>query len=220
MDSSTIPSTLTQKWSLKPKEQRAARVRLNQQRHRAKTKAHITNLEEQLERTHALLDTALERIAELTAELDQVRLKSAGSLSTSGFESSPTSCCSSSRLPQEGNHSTKVLSLLESTSDLANKTVQALPTPKSPRIGSLSWEAEYDEALKYTGHLEPPQPGESTTRCSAAYTIIEQQNFRRLDSSAIDAWLREGFRQATSKEDGCRVENCSLFALLDFISCT
>jgi hypothetical protein len=59
---------------------------------------------------------------------------------------------------------------------------------------------------------------ESTTLCSQAYILIEQQNFRGLSAYSIKSWLYQGFRRAKEEHEGCRVENKLLFGLLDFIS--
>jgi hypothetical protein len=64
----------------------------------------------------------------------------------------------------------------------------------------------------------PLNPPESTTLCSQAYILIAQQNFRGLSSQSIVSWLNEGFRRATARGEGCRVENGLLFGLLDFVS--
>lgn len=86
---------------------------------------------------------------------------------------------------------------------------------------SLTMEAlQYDaeaEAETYSKML-PPGTHESTTRCRDAYVIIGQQNFAGLEVSAIYSWLQPGFRRPTATQDGCRVDNQLLFALLEHIS--
>jgi hypothetical protein len=67
-------------------------------------------------------------------------------------------------------------------------------------------------------HLQPPGPTESTTRCRDAYKIIAQQNFAQLDLSTVHIWLEPGFRGPPIEDDGCRVENQILFALLDYVN--
>lgn len=59
---------------------------------------------------------------------------------------------------------------------------------------------------------------ESTTLCSQAYSLIAQQNYRGLNANVIRSWLDQGFRRARSQDEGCRVDNRLLFALLDFIN--
>ncbi|KAJ2904741.1 hypothetical protein MKZ38_007359 [Zalerion maritima] len=84
-------SHMTQKWSSKPKEDRAARVRENQRRHRARTKAYISELEQQLSDTKAKLDKALSRTAELEAEVERLRNPGPGpaTVPSSSFSSDP-----------------------------------------------------------------------------------------------------------------------------------
>ncbi|EON61709.1 hypothetical protein W97_00925 [Coniosporium apollinis CBS 100218] len=64
----------------------------------------------------------------------------------------------------------------------------------------------------------PPSDNESTTLCTQAYAMIEQQNFRGLDVHTIHQWLWAGFRKAKRTGEGCRVENGLLLALLDLVS--
>ena len=63
---------MTQKWSCKPKKDKAARIRDNQRRHRARTKAYIMDLEEQLAATKSKLEEALARNEELEAQIRQL----------------------------------------------------------------------------------------------------------------------------------------------------
>ena len=63
---------MTQKWSWKPKKDKAARIRDNQRRHRARTKAYIMDLEEQLAATRSKLEEALARNEELEAQIRQL----------------------------------------------------------------------------------------------------------------------------------------------------
>ncbi|KAF1952863.1 hypothetical protein CC80DRAFT_596288 [Byssothecium circinans] len=68
-------------------------------------------------------------------------------------------------------------------------------------------------------HERPaPLPTESTTLCAQAYAMIQQQNFRGIDASTIRLWLYQGYRRARREGEGCRVENGTLFRLLDYIS--
>ncbi|KAF2006441.1 hypothetical protein P154DRAFT_518047 [Amniculicola lignicola CBS 123094] len=63
-----------------------------------------------------------------------------------------------------------------------------------------------------------PAPTESTTLCTQAYILIEQQNFRGIDATTIRVWLDKGFRRARERGEGCSVENGALLRVLDFIS--
>lgn len=61
------------KWSAKPADYQATRLRNNQRRHRERVKDHITGLEARLAETQLQLDKALARISELTEELHLVK---------------------------------------------------------------------------------------------------------------------------------------------------
>jgi hypothetical protein len=85
----------------------------------------------------------------------------------------------------------------------------------NPTTDSLS----YTETLSLTNpNLPIPTPLESTTPCSKAYVLIDQQNFRGLDVDTIYALLAQGFRSGRKSGEGCRVENGMLLGVLDFIS--
>ncbi len=64
---------IVQRWSSKPKEHTAARVRNNQRRHRAKTKAYIAELERRLAEEQARVEGILEEKAVLMCELESLR---------------------------------------------------------------------------------------------------------------------------------------------------
>lgn len=67
------PPMRIQKWSTKPADHNATRVRNNQRRHRARVKSHIQDLEKRLEETNEKLESALSTVASLTAELEAFR---------------------------------------------------------------------------------------------------------------------------------------------------
>jgi hypothetical protein len=67
-------------------------------------------------------------------------------------------------------------------------------------------------------HLPPPQHGESTMTCRAAYEIIKDQAPEDMDLEAVRARLKPGFRRAVADGAGCRVETNLLFALIDYIT--
>ncbi|KAI0006365.1 hypothetical protein F4779DRAFT_596572 [Xylariaceae sp. FL0662B] len=79
-------SGMTQKWSSKPKECRTTRVRENQRRHRARTKAYIASMERQLNETRARLDEVLAENTRLTSEMETLRASSAGKSVANGPE--------------------------------------------------------------------------------------------------------------------------------------
>lgn len=64
---------MTQKWSSKPKTDRAARVRENQRRHRAKAKTYVAELENQVADLKSRLDEALTHNAQLASEVEKLR---------------------------------------------------------------------------------------------------------------------------------------------------
>lgn len=66
---------MTQKWSSRPKPDRAARARENQRRHRAKTKAYIADLESEVASMRTRLGEVLEQNARLVAEVEQLRAR-------------------------------------------------------------------------------------------------------------------------------------------------
>ncbi|KAH8911207.1 hypothetical protein BR93DRAFT_965018 [Coniochaeta sp. PMI_546] len=79
-------SSMTGKWSSRSKEQDAARVRENQRRHRARTKAHIADLERKLSETQACLDHALMHNLRLISELEKLRASFTKTCETSDAE--------------------------------------------------------------------------------------------------------------------------------------
>lgn len=108
---------------------------------------------------------------------------------------------------------------------------QRLPTPETSGTvddtnkaitltGSFSYAETVDLVSKQCLDLDPPRFGESTTLCITAYNLIDQQNYRGLETNTIYQWLRQGFRSGYDRLDGCRVENGILFSLLDFVSST
>lgn len=66
-------SQMTQKWSARPKQERAARVRENQRRHRAKTKTYVAELENQVADLKTWLNEVLVHNAQLVSEVDKLR---------------------------------------------------------------------------------------------------------------------------------------------------
>lgn len=62
-----------EKWSTKPADHNAIRVRNNQRRHRARVKSNIQDLEKRLNETNSRLERALSSVASLTAEIEALR---------------------------------------------------------------------------------------------------------------------------------------------------
>ncbi|KAJ9133700.1 hypothetical protein NKR23_g10619 [Pleurostoma richardsiae] len=284
-------SGMTRKWSSRPKECRATRVRENQRRHRARTKAYIADMERQLAQTRAQLDEALAQNAELTSELQTLRASSAGKAvanpskevvvgqpvmmslglsegySDTGPPISPPNPPSATRggerppsppiLPLELNGaytSFRTLTPLRPAALQAVSSAGPISTPwseescpwsptktpgheqssKTCRAGVCSASSclapviptttssgdDADLALLRSDcpHLPAPALGESTIPCAAAYHIIKQQNYNRLDLSVMGGFLAPGFRRATVQGDGCRVETSRVFSVIDAIS--
>ncbi|KAF2186383.1 hypothetical protein K469DRAFT_726386 [Zopfia rhizophila CBS 207.26] len=93
-------------------------------------------------------------------------------------------------------------------------------TPFSPTSSSSTSPLRPSTGPECTTCATRPAPGEneSTTLCSQAYVLIQQQNFRGIDATTIRSWLYQGYRRAQSAGEGCSVENGALMSLLDFIS--
>jgi hypothetical protein len=107
-----------------------------------------------------------------------------------------------------------------SSSELQSSDTIDLINDVIPLNESSSYAETVELATKQCLDLDPPRFGESTTLCITAYNLIDQQNYRRLETSTVYQWLRQGFRSGHDRLDGCRVENSILFSLLDFVSNT
>jgi hypothetical protein len=66
--------------------------------------------------------------------------------------------------------------------------------------------------------LPAPGAGESTIPCGEAYSIIKDRSTPDLDLSAVNEWLKPGFRRAIVPGTGCRVQTHLLFAFVDHIT--
>ena len=64
-----LPSGMIRKWSTKPADHKAARLRSNQRRHRERVRCHIAELETRLGETQVRLEKALVHITDLSNEL-------------------------------------------------------------------------------------------------------------------------------------------------------
>lgn len=234
----------------KTHEEDLARVRENQRRHRARIKDQASALEGKLAEKDALLAKAEERIAELTAALEFERLQTrerrlerasdeslhvtpdtapADWVSPTNLQYQPTSvslnegAIAAGRRPCEGccpwvYLSTGGTAKSDPPSSLGDK---GDPTNDALTLtGSSSYIETVELAMKQCLDLDPPRFGESTTLCITAYNLIDQQNYRGLETSTMYQWLRQGFRSGHDQLDSCRVENGILFSLLDFVSST
>lgn len=202
------PSIL--KWSSKPADHNAIRVRNNQRRHRARAKGHVQDLEKRLEETSAKLETALQTISHLAQEVEILR----GRVSAPpAWPQLPITTASPPAVPHvEARH-------LDPTS--VQEGLQ-LPTDGSPNIPDMTVSpptADVEDSADCGCDSLPPQaPGESTLPCSSAFRIIEQQNFSGVEVTTIRAWLGPGFRRALRPGEACRVETNRVYELLDHIT--
>ncbi|CAN8097531.1 unnamed protein product [Discula destructiva] len=203
MKGKTIPehSMLMDKWSTKPADHNAKRMRNNQRRHRARVKSRMEELETRLDETSAKLEAAMSTISSLTAEVEALRSRQPFTLAPLPEFSPPvpdlvrqrpcsTPTGSGQRKDEEPNPSmTTPVSALDCVSSDDNCGCQGAP---------------------------PPAIGESTISCSSAFQIIEQQNFSGLEVTTIRAWLGPGFRLKPG--EACRVETNKLYEILDHIT--
>lgn len=214
---------LMNKWSSKPADYNANRVRNNQRRHRARVKSRIEELEARLEETNAKLETAQSTITSLKAEVDTLRaaqsstsprLRSSRSLAPPASPESapqipdldPQFLSTISKLPKQTSEHREALSLLPD----ATTQVSGLNSP------ALGMTVENDSICDCPAGAPPPALGESTIACSSAFQIIEQQNFSGVEVTTIKAWLGPGFRLKPG--EACRVETNRLYELLDHIT--
>lgn len=200
------------KWSAKPADHKAARIRNNQRRHRERVKHHTTTLEARLAETQLQLDEALARVAELTEKLRLV-----------GIPSAETTTINPTALHRSGGASSLEGGIRPSIREDEDKSIAAaLLSAEAPRPIGESYDEIGESGERECAGLPPPGPDESTTRCRDAFKIIAGQNYSGLDLSAIRGRLRPGFRGSlvgvADDGGGCRVDNRLLFALLDFMS--
>lgn len=64
-----VPSSMLRKWSTKPADSKAARLRSNQRHHRERVRCHIADLEARLAETQVQLEKALAHVTDLSNEL-------------------------------------------------------------------------------------------------------------------------------------------------------
>jgi len=219
-------------------KQNAARLRDNQRRHRARVKAHTTQLEAQLAETKIQLDAARDEIARLTREVESLRRglpvateqhtnadpvdHTLGNDNATSSFGEPTlvntvqerACSSASNEPPRPQCSGSCDQKDQSNMNTLDGAAHALQNqqPDNVLVAIMS------ESEESCNNLPAPQSGESTTPCVDAYQVIEQQNFAGLDVATIARWLKPGFRSATEKGGGCRVDTQLLFVLLDHIT--
>lgn len=231
------PSDMVCKWSSKSPKQKAIQIRNNQRRHRARVKTHISTLEAELAESQRRLVAAEHRITALTAEVKRLREPAFTSVSSveSSFNS-PTPrtilespyCRFLNNQRQLGNTLSSKQNVMADLPfdrpDILNSTLR----DNSNAVVGISVEngIEVDDPALVVAFvsqydcqtLPPPQPGESTTNCVAAYGIIGQQNFKGVDMEVIHQWLQSGYRRATRPGDGCTVVNSHVYSLISYLS--
>lgn len=237
--------SLTQKFSSKPPEHKATRLRENQRRHRDKVKNRITELEAALASTRSQLHAALQRGKELDAEVTRLRraLESRQGGISLASENGATTSEIINVASSEGNaeHADAIQHLLSASRTAAKEGSDILggasswcglglstsiieqtgedPGPCSERSTRERGNAIEEEVPGNDClHLPPATPGESTMDCRAAYAIIHEQRGEEIPPEVLKAWLRPGFRRAVVRGSGCRVLTQNLFALVDRIS--
>lgn len=221
-------SKLMDKWSSKPADYNALRVRENQRRHRARVKSRIEDLESCLEETNARLEAAITTIDGLHSELEalrrQPRSQSPGRSSCIGTPSFRASFAQEATLTATVQAGPAGAVLLPS--ELAEQHAVSISSRTSQEFDSLGGEpiaaapelAGGDRTDCNCEGFPPPAPGESTVLCSSAFQIIEQQNFSGTEVTTIRAWLSPGFRKGLRSGETCRVETNRLYELLDHIT--
>lgn len=213
MKTTADPGPSVIKWSSKPADHNAIRVRNNQRRHRARAKGRVQDLEKRLEETSARLEAALQTISHLAREVEILR----GQISPS--TAYPQSPPATATLPAVSSVAAKPLN-----DEMPSSAVLGPPLPieASPIIMNMDVApppAENDDSVGCGCDGLPPQaPGESTLPCSSAFRIIEQQNFSGIEVTTIRAWLGPGFRRALRPGEACRVETNRVYELLDHIT--
>lgn len=202
------PSIL--KWSSKPADHNAIRVRNNQRRHRARAKGHVQDLEKRLEETSARLEAALHTISHLAQEVEILRGRVPA---PSAWPQLPVPTEPLPALPHVDAQRLDPTSVQEGLQ---------LPTDVTPNIPDMTVApptAETEDSANCGCDRLPPQaPGESTLPCSSAFRLIEQQNFSGVEVTTIRAWLGPGFRRALRPGEACRVETNRVYELLDHIT--
>lgn len=210
------------KWSNK-RQDNAVRVRNNQRRHRENARNYVKDLEARLADSQVKLQEALKEIERLHSESSL-----APHLSSHRLDGGKCCACGGRNLTQgEVSHSNEDERNMQSveinryvSDDLQQQTTQLSANPVLSEASAVSSYYAYDERLENEADHSTRPPGEEdcTTLCREAYMIISQQNYAGIEESVIYQWLEPGFRAPSAKQAGCRVDNQTLFRLLDYIS--
>lgn len=222
MKMKTPPGPSVLKWSSKPADHNAARVRNNQRRHRARAKEHAQDLERRLEETSARLEAALQTITHLAQEVEILRGRVFATTPAPTWPPQlppPTVATGppavAAHVEAEPVDPTPILDPEREsgapTTEIPETTAPPPPPPPPPAETS-------DNADCGCERLPPQAPGESTLPCSSAFRIIEQQNFSGVEVTTIRAWLGPGFRRPLRPGEACRVETNRVYELLDHIT--
>lgn len=219
MKTKNLPEPSILKWSSKPADHNAIRVRNNQRRHRARAKEHVQDLEKRLEETSARLEAALQTIGHLAQEVDILRGR------VPPFPALPESLPTTATLPTVTPNVTHAEAQRVDPTTVQDIDPQLpIDTPPSPldttvaRPTAERAETADDSADCGCDGLPPQAAGESTLPCSSAFRILEQQNFSGVEVTTIRAWLGPGFRRALRPGEACRVETNRVYELLDHIT--
>ena len=208
-------------------EHTLTRVRENQRRHRAKRRSYMTELEEKLQDTQRELGDAKKEIEQLKKEREIFGSCFRSHCSTMMRNEIQTSSEEDAQPESTVLGISTPMSILTPISTVQEEDAMSRidgPPPcceDSASDGEIALARETPSAspeCSTCATRPPPSPTESTTLCSQAYVMIQQQNFRGIDAIMIRTWLSEGLRSAQRKGEGCRVENSRLLSLLDFIS--
>ncbi|CAJ0552631.1 Ff.00g007090.m01.CDS01 [Fusarium sp. VM40] len=236
------------KWSLKPHNHNATRVRNNQRRHRARIKTRLESLEIELAQSQDELRTARDRIEELEALL---RAKASCSAPGQQFEDpAQSSYCTPDQVIVE--QPLPELQLGDLGGGLSNSGVCRRPLTSvnqlatlqdcgqrsilSPVINILAGDMAIVNEYA-TGHIDTGifgfsllaqyehnrdlplvVPHESTTLCRVAFEIIARQNMVGIDPGELERQLWSGFRREAKQGEGCRVDTKVLYAVIDYMS--
>lgn len=210
------------KWSSK-RQDNATRVRNNQRRHRENARNYVKELEAKLTEGQLKLQEALETIERLRTELP-----SAQRLSSDKLDSGKCSTCGGTLFtPSDASHHNDEEKTKRSvrtshypSEDLKKQKTQLNANPVLSEAPAGTSCCVYNQTAEDEVEYSTRPPGEEacTTLCREAYMIISQQNYAGVEESVIYQWLEPGFRGPSAKQAGCRVDNQTLFRLLDYIS--
>ncbi len=203
------------KFSSKPPGHDAARQRENQRRHRARVKGRIAELE-------AALEDALQRIGDLTAEVNRLQHALDGS-KTSPDKTTVTLPLDSANPPNPAIPDLATPPPQTNEPPTTNITCNHPPnspatTPSAtdhPAPNTAQLAADFQDPTSDCPLLPAPGAGESTIPCRDAYAMVTDRTPPEFDLAAAAEWLRPGFRRAPAPGAGCRVQTHLLFALVD-----